>query len=105
MLKECLQALINAIVKYNLDIFAPDIEIGNFRIEGGSFTVTGETQVTVQFRKPFASYPVLTVTAIDNPMLQNAYTVEEKKADGFIITNIDHTPVRFDYIAIGRKSS
>lgn len=105
MLKECLQALINAIVKYNTDGNLADIEIGKFRIEGGSIVLNGESQVTVQFRKPFASFPVLTVTAIDNPLLKQSFTVSEKKTDSFIISNVEHTPVRFDYIAIGRKSS
>lgn len=105
MLKTYLQSLIDAIVKYNTDGNLADIEIGNFRIECGSVILNGQTETTISFRKPFALDPVISVTAIDNPLLLNEYTVQDKSTVGFSIKGISHTPVRFDYVAVGRKSN
>ena len=106
MLKECLQALINAILSYVVDVNQAGLVIGDIYIEAGTIVLSnGETETTVSFKAPFALYPVLNVTAIDNPLLENNYTVREKTTSGFQITDIKSTPVRFDYIAIGRKSS
>ena len=105
MLKTYLQSLIDAIVKYNADSNLADIEIGNFRIECGSVIVNGQTETTVSFRKPFALDPIISVTAIDNPFLVGKYTVRDKSTVGFSITDISSSPVRFDYVAVGRKSN
>ena len=105
MLKTYLQSLIDAIVKYNTDGSLADIEIGNFRIECGSVILNGQSETTITFRKPFALDPVISVTAIDNSFIANKYTVRDKSTVGFSITDISSGPIRFDYIAVGRKSN
>lgn len=104
MLKTYLQALINAIVKYNVEANLADIEIGNFRVECGSVVLNEQTEITVYFRKPFAFDPIIAVTAIDNPLQEQSFLIENKHNDRFSIRQVDHYPIRFDYIAIGRKS-
>lgn len=66
MLKECLQALINAILVYVVDSNQAGLVIGDIYIEDGTIVLSnGETETTVSFKTPFALYPVLNVTAID----------------------------------------